>query len=103
MALMMVVIFARRIKAYKKAAIYADDDNNALDLGLKPMPMGVICVVVLVVLLLVVAGIIAMDHLRLVNETLVVAVVSFILLFIYMLKITLFESKNPGMIGNKKH
>jgi len=92
MALMMALIFARRIKAYKKAAIYADDDNNAPDLGLKPMPMSVICVVVVVV----VAGIIAMDHLRLVNETLVVAVVSCILLFIYMLKLTLFESKNPG-------
>ena len=51
----------------------------------------------------VVAGIIAMAHLRLMNETLVVAVVSCILLFIYMLKLTLFESKNPGLIGNKKH
>jgi len=29
--------------------------------------------------------------------------VSCILLFIYMLKLTLFESKNPGLIGNKKH
>ena len=60
------------------------------------MPMGVTCVVIL-------TGIIAMAYLRLVNETLVVAVVNCILLFIYMLKLTLFESKNPGLIGNKKH
>jgi len=68
MAFMMLLIFAKRIKAYKKAAIYADDDNNALDLGLKPMPMpmGVIFVVAL-------ARIIAMAYLSLVNETLVVA------------------------------
>jgi len=96
MASMMALIFAKRIKAYEKAAIYADDDNNGPDLGLKPMPMGIFFVVVL-------AGIILMAYLRLVNETLVVAVVSCILLFIYMLKLTLFESKNPGLIGNKKH
>jgi len=96
MALMMALIFARRIKAYKKLVIYIDDDNNVPDLGLKPIPIGVICV-------LVVAGIIAMAYLRLVYETLGVAVVSCTLLLIYMLKLTLFESKNPGLIGNKKH
>jgi len=97
MASMMGLIFAKRVKAYEKAAIYADDDENAPDLGLKPIPMGAIFLVALIV-------IIVMANLRLVNETLVVAVVSCILLFIYMLKLTLFESKNPGLLGNnKKH
>jgi len=96
MASMMGLIFAKRVKAYEKAAIYADDEN-APDLGLKPIPMGLMFVLALVT-------IIVMANLRLVNETLVVAVVSCILLFIYMLKLTLFESKNPGLLGNnKKH
>jgi len=96
MASMMGLIFAKRVKAYEKAAIYADDEN-APDLGLRPVPMGLMFVLVLVC-------IIVMANLRLVNETLVVAVVSCILLFIYMLKLTLFESKNPGLLGNnKKH
>ena len=96
MASMMALIFEKRIKAYKKAAIYADDHNKTPDLRLKPMPMSVIFVVVL-------EGIIVTDYLRLLNETSMVAMVSCILSFIYMLKLTLFESKNPRLIGNKKH
>lgn len=95
MAGMMGLIFAKRVKVYEKAAIYADE-SEAPDLGLRPFPMAVIFVLVLVV-------VIVMAVMRLVNETLVVAVVSCILLFIYMLKLTLFESKNPAIGGNKKH
>ena len=84
MALLMTLIFAKRIMAYEKAVIYADDDNNTPYLGLKPIPMGVIFMVMLV-------GILVMAYLRLANETLVVAVASCILLFIYMLRLTLFE------------
>ena len=89
MAGMMGLIFAKRVKVYEKAAIYADE-SEAPDLGLRPLPMAVIFVLVLVV-------VIVMAVMRLVNETLVVAVVSCILLFIYMLKLTLFESKNPAI------
>lgn len=96
MASMMGLIFVKRIKAYEKASIYADDDENQPDLGLRPLPMGIIFVLVLAV-------IVVMAYMRLVNETLVVAVVGCILLFIYMLKLTLFESKSPGLGGNKKH
>ena len=32
MSSMMALIFAMRIKAYKKAEMYVDDDNNAPDL-----------------------------------------------------------------------
>jgi len=95
MASMMILIFAKRVKAYEKASIYADDDNSP-DLGMPPLPMGILFVSVLIV-------VIVMALMRLVNETLVVAVVGCILLFIYMLKLTLFESKSPGMLGNKKH
>jgi len=96
MASMMGLIFAKRVKAYEKAAIYADEEN-APDIGLRPIPMGVMFALVLLCIVI-------MANLRLVNETLVVAVVSCILLFIYMLKLTLFESKNPGLLGNnKKH
>ena len=53
--------------------------------------------------MVVVAGIIIMAYLRLVNETLVGAVVSCILLLIYILKLSLFKLKSPGLIWNKKH
>lgn len=95
MSAMMCLLFVKRVKAYEKASIYADDEN-APNVGLAPLPMGIIFVTVLVI-------VIVMAILRLVNETLVVAVVVCILLFIYMLKLTLFESKTPVLLGNKKH
>jgi len=94
MASMMGLIFAKRIKAYEKASIYADEENTP-DIGLKPVSMGILFALVL-------AAVILMAIMRLVNETLVVAVVCCILLFIYMLKLTLFESKNSGL-DTKKH
>jgi len=96
MSSMMALIFAMRIKAYKKAAMYVDDDNNATDLEFETNADG--CYL---------CGGGGRNYcngvFEVVNETLVGAVVSCILLFIYILKLSLFELKNPGLIGNKKH
>lgn len=92
MSSMMLFIIAKRVKMFDKASIYSDDENP--DLGIPPFPMGVM-------FLLILGIVVVMAVLRLVNETLVVAVVSCILLFIYMLKLTLFETKDP-LLGNSK-
>jgi len=95
MSSMMGLIFAKRLKAYEKASIYADEENTP-DLGLRPVSMGALFGLTLVVIIL-------MAWWRLVNETLVVAVLCCILLFVYMLKLTLFESKNTTGLDSKKH
>ena len=93
MASMMVLVLAKRVKAYEKASIYGDEFASGL--GIPPFAMGLLFVVVF-------AAVIILANLRLVNETLVFAVVTCILLFIYMLKLTLFESKTPLMGSGRK-
>jgi len=92
MGSMMVLVLAKRVKAYEKASIYGDEMTAGL--GIPPFAMGLLFVVVF-------AAVIILANLRLVNETLVFAVVTCILLFIYMLKLTLFESKTPLLGGRK--
>jgi len=91
MAFMMLLVFAKRVKAYEKASIYGDE--MMAEVGMSPTVMagffGVIFILVIVLAVL-----------RFVNETLVFAVVSCILLFIYMLKLTLFEAKTPALLGS---
>lgn len=93
MGSMMVLVLAKRVKAYEKASIYGDEFASGL--GIPPFAMGLLFVVVF-------AAVIILANLRLVNETLVFAVVTCILLFIYMLKLTLFESKTPLLGGGRK-
>ncbi|GFH47326.1 hypothetical protein CTEN210_03801 [Chaetoceros tenuissimus] len=90
MAFMMLLVFAKRVKAYEKASIYGDEAVK--EVGMAPSIMaGFFVVIFLIVVILAV--------LRFVNETLVFAVVSCILLFIYMLKLTLFEPKSPALLN----
>jgi len=84
MGAMMLLIFAKRVKAYEKESSYGGEINTHP--GLPPIALGVI-------FLCIYAVIVTLFSLRYVNETLVAAVVSCILLFIYMLKLTLFESQ----------
>lgn len=90
MSFMMLLVFAKRVKAYEKASIYGDDAVK--EVGMAPSIMaGFFVVIFLIVVILAV--------LKFVNETLVFAVVSCILLFIYMLKLTLFEPKSPALLN----
>jgi len=93
MGFMMLLVFAKRVKAYEKASIYGDE--MLAEVGMSPAVMvGLFAIIFILVIVLAV--------LKFVNETLVFAVVSCILLFIYMLKITLFESKSPPLLGSKR-
>jgi len=93
MGFMMLLVFAKRVKAYEKASIYGDE--MLAQVGMSPTVMaGLFAVIFLIVVIL--------AFLRFVNETLVFAVVSCILLFIYMLKLTLFETKTPALLGSNE-
>jgi len=81
------------VKAYEKASIYGDDGLS--DVGMSPTVMAGFFVIIFVI-------VVVLASLRFVNETLVFAVVSCILLFIYMLKLTLFETKSPALLGSSK-
>ena len=96
MASMMLLIFAKRVKAYEKAGIYGNDNDQYYP-GLPPMAMVLVFILVMTVILV-------LANLKFVNETLVFAVVMCILLFIYMLKLTLFERKSPPLLPpSRKH
>ena len=89
---MMMLIIAKRVKAFEKASIYGDEGIEQA--GISPTFLaGGFGFVFLIIIILAV--------LRFVNETLVCAVVTCILLFTYMLKITLFETEEP-LLGKKK-
>jgi len=89
---MMLLILAKRVKAFEKAAIYGDDELDKA--GIAPVMLASIFGVIFLVIIILAA-------LRFVNETLVCAVVTCILLFTYMLKMTLFQTDEP-LLGKKK-
>jgi len=93
MAAMMLLVVAKRLKASQKARLYGDENYKP---GLPPLAMGVIFFVIITTIL-------ALAELKFVNETLVFAVVTCILLFIYMLKLTLFESRRPVLLAAPRH
>ena len=81
------------MKAQQKAKIYGEEQPMP---GLPPLAMALIfCVIMFVV--------VALAKLRFVNETLVFAVVTCIILFIYMLKLTLFENRRPVLLAAPRH
>jgi len=90
---MMLLIVAKRLKAQQKARMYGDDSSMP---GLPPCGMAII-------FLLIMGVIVAMAKLKFINETLVFAVVTCILLFIYMLKLTLFEKRRPVLLAAPRH
>ncbi|KAL7529311.1 hypothetical protein ACHAXR_002892 [Thalassiosira sp. AJA248-18] len=85
MGAMMLLVFAKRVKAYERAAMWGDEPG-APNPGLPPGAMLMLFAIVFTIIVVLAA-------LKFVNETLVFAVVTCILLFIYMLKLTLFESR----------
>eukprot|EP01082_Thalassiosira_pseudonana_P009479 g8409.t1 g8409 contig3:21366-23731(-) len=90
MGAMMLLVFAKRVKAYERAAMWGDEPG-APNPGLPPMAMLMLFATVFTL-------IVVLATLKFVNETLVFAVVMCILLFIYMLKLTLFESRKPQFL-----
>jgi uncharacterized membrane protein YhaH (DUF805 family) len=90
---MLLLVVAKRLKAQQKAKIYGDDQPAP---GLPPFGM-------LMVYGLILAVIVVMGKLKFVNETLVFSVVTCVLLFIYMLKLTLFENKRPVVLAAARH
>ena len=98
MGAMMLLVFAKRVKAYERAAMWGDEPG-APNPGLPPCAMLMLFAIVYTV-------IITLAALRFVNETLVFAVVTCVLLFIYMLKLTLFESRKQVFLparANRNH
>eukprot|EP00956_Cyclotella_meneghiniana_P012431 scaffold17647_cov68-Cyclotella_meneghiniana.AAC.11 len=90
MGAMMLLVFAKRVKAYERSAMWGDEPG-APNPGLPPCAMLLLFAIVFTVIVVLAA-------LKFVNETLVVAVVTCILFFLYMLKLTLFESRKPQFI-----
>jgi len=90
MASMMLLVFAKRVKAYEKASVYGDEIETPYP-GLPPVAMVLVFAVIMTVILI-------LAHLKFVNETLVFSVVTCILLFIYMLKLTLFENRGNHLL-----
>jgi UDP-N-acetylmuramyl pentapeptide phosphotransferase/UDP-N-acetylglucosamine-1-phosphate transferase len=90
---MMLLIVAKRLKATQKSRMYGEDSNMP---GLPPMSMGTIFMAVMTIIII-------MAKLKFVNETLVFAVVTCILLFIYMLKLTLFDNRRPVLLAAPRH
>merc|ERR1712048_366527 len=89
MCSMMLLIFAKRVKAYEKASVYGEELN--VSPGWPPIVLALLFILLLV-------SVISLANLSLVNETLVFAVVTCIMLFIYMLKLTLFENRGNHLL-----
>jgi uncharacterized membrane protein YhaH (DUF805 family) len=86
MSAMMLLVFAKRVKAYERAAMWGDEPG-APSPGLPPSAIFMLYIVVFIIIVVLAA-------LKFVNETLIFAVVTCVLLFVYMLKLTLFENRN---------
>mmetsp|Transcript_20339 Transcript_20339/g.42412 ORF Transcript_20339/g.42412 Transcript_20339/m.42412 type:complete len:230 (-) Transcript_20339:1128-1817(-) len=108
-ASMMLLVEAKHLKASrvvrKQQSFYSANDydpsHSGIDTssvpGLPPLPMFLIFSAIMIT-------IITLSFLRFVNETLVFAVVCCILLFIYMLRITLFSAqKRPVLLASPNH
>lgn len=93
-AAMMLLIVAKRFRVAQKQRVYHDEGMTMP--GLPPVAMLAIFVAVMVI-------IVVLALLKFVNETLVFAVVTCVLLFIYMLKLTLFDSRRPVLLAAPKH
>jgi uncharacterized membrane protein len=91
---MMLLIVAKRLKASQKARAYGEQGLPMP--GLPPAAMTVLFSVVMII-------VVVFAKLKFVNETLVFAVVTCILLFIYMLKLTLFDNRRPVLLAAPRH
>jgi UDP-N-acetylmuramyl pentapeptide phosphotransferase/UDP-N-acetylglucosamine-1-phosphate transferase len=85
---MMLLIVAKRLKAAQNSQMYGNDVSVP---GLPPVAMLLIFIGVMTILVI-------MAKLNFFNQTLVFAVVTCLLLFTYMLKLTLFASRWPVLL-----
>lgn len=91
---MMLLIVAKRLKAAQKQRMYLHDDITLP--GLPPVTMLAIFIAIMTIISV-------MAKLKFINETLVFAVVTCLLLFIYMLKLTLFDNRRPVLLAAARH
>lgn len=91
---MLLLIVAKRLKAAQKAKQYQQDYVSLP--GLPP-------VAILAIFAAIMTIITVMAKLKFVNETLVFAVLTCLLLFIYMLKLTLFDNRRPVLLKAARH
>eukprot|EP00934_Nitzschia_sp_Nitz4_P002976 Nitzschia sp. Nitz4//scaffold320_size20398//3946//5284//NITZ4_008675-RA/size20398-processed-gene-0.28-mRNA-1//1//CDS//3329547750//2966//frame0 len=92
MTAMMLLILAKRLKAAQKARVYRQADLPLP--GLPPLAMLALYGGIMIIVII-------MAELKVVNETLTFAVVSCLLLFIYMLKLTLFDTRRPVLLATR--
>ena len=90
----MLLIVAKRLKAAQKQRMYLQDEVSLP--GLPPITMLAIYVCIIVIITV-------MAKFKFINETLVFAVVTCLLLFIYMLKLTLFDNRRPVLLAAARH
>jgi uncharacterized membrane protein len=90
---MMLLIVAKRLKAAQKSRMYQGEISMP---GLPPVAMFAIFAGIMII-------IVVMAKFKFVNETLVFAVVTCVLLFIYMLKLTLFDNRRPVLLAAPRH
>jgi hypothetical protein len=102
MAAMMLLIVAKRLKVSQKQRLTYQYYENDTEVPASSMP-GLPPVAMLAIFVSVMIIIIVLAEMKFVNETLVFAVVTCVLLFIYMLKLTLFASRKPVLLAAPKH
>lgn len=108
MAAMMLLIVAKRLKLAQRQRrdFFATNpglqqfdtpvgENRTMP-GLPPVAMFAIFLTIMIIILV-------LANLKFVNETLVFAVVMCVLLFIYMLKLVLFDNRRPVLLAAPKH
>jgi uncharacterized membrane protein len=101
MAAMMILIVAKRLRMSHKQRL-AYQNKNDTEVPSSPMP-GLPPLAMFSIFLSIIIIIIVLAEMKFVNETLVFAVVTCVLLFIYMLKLTLFASRKPVLLAAPKH
>ncbi|KAG7362981.1 hypothetical protein IV203_026341 [Nitzschia inconspicua] len=102
MAAMMLLIVAKRLKVSQRQRQSYQNYENETVIPSSSMP-GLPPVAMLAIFVSIMIIIIVLAELKFVNETLVFAVVTCVLLFIYMLKLTLFASRKPVLLAGPKH
>ena len=110
MAAMMLLVVAKRLKASRshrrQRSFFINNNYDPQTTSITPENMpGIPPLAMFIIFTLVMITIITLSILNFVNETLVFAVVCCILLFIYMLKLTLFHSprKQPVLLASPNH
>jgi hypothetical protein len=110
MAAMMLLVVAKRLKASRshrrQRSFFINNNYDPESTSITPENMpGIPPLAMFIIFALVMITITTLSILNFVNETLVFAVVCCILLFIYMLKLTLFHStrKQPVLLASPNH